>query len=159
MINYEDLANRYIDMYCENASVEECIIDLHEYGLTKEDLIELRFNEKDIDDALNVFWFGTKKEVNFMKAKEFYYKGFNFKPVGNIIGGWLIKQNCVSYKDFLEIDGYTHADFYKVAKKNHASCDLFEVNGAIYIPCDTKLARIMGKPKIKYIDEYNRRYH
>jgi len=94
-----------------------------------------------------------------MKAKEFNYKGFTFKPVGNIVGGFKIMSDHISWKDTLTIDGYTHKDFYKVAKKNHASCDLFEVNGEIYIPCDTKLARIMGKPKIKYIDEYDRRYH
>ena len=94
-----------------------------------------------------------------MKAKEFNYKGFNFKPIGNIIGGWKAKASVITWDGALTIDGYTHKDFYKVARKNHAPCDLFEVDGAIYIPCDTKLARIMGKPKIKYIDEYDRRYH
>ena len=93
-----------------------------------------------------------------MKAQTFNYKGYTFKPIGNILGGFVVKSQYMSWKEPLIIDGYTHEDFYKVAKKHHASVDVFEINGKLYIPCDTRLAMIVGNPSIKTMDEYDRWY-
>ena len=93
-----------------------------------------------------------------MKAQAFEYKGYVFKPVGNILGGWKIITNHTTWEYALRIEGYTHEDFYKVAKKNHASVDVYEVDGKLYIPCDNTLAGVYGKPNIKRIEEYSRWY-
>lgn len=93
-----------------------------------------------------------------MKATSFEYKGYTFKPIGNILGGWKVKVGYMTWEYTLEIDGYTHADFYKVARKHHASVDIYEVDGKLYIPCDTKLAGIYNNPPIKTIKEYERWY-
>ena len=93
-----------------------------------------------------------------MKAKSFEYKGYIFKPVGNILGGWRVKSDYMSWSYSLKIEGYSHADFYRVAKKNHASCDVFEVDGKLYMPCDTILAGLYNNPPIKRCEEYERWY-
>lgn len=93
-----------------------------------------------------------------MKATSFVYKGKTFTPIGNILGGWLVKSHHTTFAYTLELEGYTHKDFYKVAKKHHASCDIFECEGQLYIPCNTRLAGIYNNPKIKKLEEYSRWY-
>ena len=93
-----------------------------------------------------------------MKATSFEYKGYTFKPIGNILGGWQVKTHYITWAYSLKIEGYTHEDFYKVAKKHHASVDVYDVDGKLYIPCDNTLAGINGKPTIKKLDEYSRWY-
>lgn len=93
-----------------------------------------------------------------MKASSFKYRGYTFKPIGNILGGWVAKTHCITLQYTLEIKGYTHENFYKVAKKHHASVDVFEVNGELYIPVDTRLVGVLDNAKIKSISEYKRWY-
>ncbi len=93
-----------------------------------------------------------------MRAETFEYRGYTFKPIGNILGGFKVKSGYTTWSYSLEIEGYTHADFYKVAKKHHASCDIYEVNGKLYIPCGTKLMGIYNNPPIKRCEEYDRWY-
>lgn len=94
-----------------------------------------------------------------MKATSFNYKGLTFKPVGNIVGGWLARSNHANFRDKLEIDGYEYYDFYKVAKQHHASCDVFEVNGELFIPATYVIAKVVNNPTIKPIEDYERWYH
>ena len=93
-----------------------------------------------------------------MKATSFEYKGYTFKPIGNILGGFKVKSGYMTWAYTLKIEGYTHKDFYRVAKKHHASCDIFECDGKLYIPCDTTLAGIYNNPPIKKVEEYERWY-
>lgn len=93
-----------------------------------------------------------------MRAESFNYRGYTFKPVGNILGGcW----GYISTSYTLEIEGYTHEDFYKEAKKHHASCDIYEVNGKLFIPCTKVFMGISGNYEkgLKRIEEYSRWYH
>ena len=94
-----------------------------------------------------------------MKATSFEYKGYTFKPIGNILGGFIVKGHHITWAYSLEINGYSHKDFYKVAKKHHASCDVFECDGKLYIPCDKSLAGIYNNPPIKKLEDYERWYH
>lgn len=94
-----------------------------------------------------------------MKARAFEYKGHYFKPIGNIKGDFYVKSKYITWAYSLVIDGYTHKDFYKVAKKHHASCDIFECDGKLYIPCDTTFAGVYNDPPIKKLEEYSRWYH
>lgn len=93
-----------------------------------------------------------------MKARGFYYKGYFFKPVGNILGGWLKKSHCLTSEYFIEVEGYSHKEFYKIARRHHASCDVFEVDGRLYIPATYRFCGITGNPNIKTIEEYGRWY-
>ena len=93
-----------------------------------------------------------------MKAKAFNYKGFTFEPIGNLVGNFKAKTGCMTWAYTLKIEGYSHEDFYKVAKKNHASCDIFKVKGKLYIPCDTILAGVCDNANIKKLEEYSRWY-
>lgn len=94
-----------------------------------------------------------------MKAKGFMYKGYWFEPIGNIMGGWFAKGGCCTWQYTLEVENYSWADFYKVAKKNHASCDLYMVNGKLYIPASKCFMGVYGDYKLKKLDEYERWYH
>lgn len=93
-----------------------------------------------------------------MKATSFEYKGYTFKPVGNILGGFFVKSNYTTTAYVLEIEGYTHEDFYKVARKHHASVDVFECNGKLYMPVNNRLVGLYNNPPIKRIEEYERWY-
>lgn len=93
-----------------------------------------------------------------MEERTFTYKGYTFKPIGNILGGFKIKTSHTTWAYSLTIDGYTHEDFYKVAKKHHASVDVYEVNGKLYIPCNKSFMGIYNNPKIKTIEQYERWY-
>ena len=94
-----------------------------------------------------------------MKARAFEYKGFTFEPVGNLMGNWVAKSSQTTWAYFLEINGYSHENFYKEAKKNHASCDVFKVNGKLYIPCSKCFLGIIENAKIKSCEEYESWYH
>ena len=94
-----------------------------------------------------------------MKATSFYYKGYYFKPIGNISGNFCQKSKFTTWAYKLDIKDYNWQDFYKVAKKHHASCDIFEVDGKQYIPCTGAIIGIYNNPKIKGLEEYSRWYH
>ena len=93
-----------------------------------------------------------------MRATAFNYRGYTFKPVGNILGGWKVKTSYTTWAYHLDIDGYTHEDFYRVAKRHRASCDVFECEGKLYVPCNTKLVGLVENTPIKSIYDYDRWY-
>ena len=93
-----------------------------------------------------------------MKATSFEYKGYTFKPIGNILGGWLKKSNLTTWSYIIEVKDYSHEDFYKIAKKHHASCDVYEVDGKLYIPATKCFMGLCGKYQIKKLEEYERWY-
>lgn len=97
-------------------------------------------------------------DVN-LKARSFYYKGYWFKPKGNLKGNFAQKSKYGNFKDVLDIKDYNYNDFYKVAKEHHASCDVFEVCGTLYIPATYVIASIVNNPQIKPLDSYSRWYH
>lgn len=51
-MNYKILANSLIDYLCERIGVRETIKVLCEMGLYRADLIELKFEERDIDTVI-----------------------------------------------------------------------------------------------------------
>lgn len=93
-----------------------------------------------------------------MKAESFVYKGMTFKPVGNILGGFFVKSNYITDAYIISVDNYSHKEFYKLAKKHHASCDVFEVNGRLYIPATYNFVGVMNNAPIKKCEEYERWY-
>ena len=95
-----------------------------------------------------------------MKAKTFEYKGLHFRPIGNILGNWYQKGRYTTITYELKIKDYTHEDFYKVAKKNHASCDIFfcEETKRLYIPINDRLVGIDSNTPIKKCEDYQRWY-
>lgn len=94
-----------------------------------------------------------------MKAKTFEYKGYTFEPVGNLLGNFKEKTNKTNWAYKLEIENYSYNEFYKIAKQNHASCDIFKVNGKLYIPCNTCFVGIINGAEIKTLDQYSKWYH
>ena len=91
------------------------------------------------------------------------YKGHELKPIGNILGGWKVKVSTMSYeKDQLCFENYIYADFYKQAKKQHESCDIYEYNGEWYIPTNNCLCYVdkeKANKHLKRIEEYSKWYH
>lgn len=94
-----------------------------------------------------------------MKAESFVYKGITFKPVGNILGGFFVKSGYTTLAYTLEIEGYDYKEFYKLARKHHASVDVFEVDGKLYMPNNARFMGLYNNPPIKTMDEYERWYH
>ena len=69
---------------------------------------------------------------------EIEYLGLKIKPIGNIIGGKyfhkLVKFATTAYE--IRHPNYNYRDFYKIAKKQQCSCDVYEIDGKLYIPCN-----------------------
>lgn len=89
----------------------------------------------------------------------FEYNGLKFEPIGNILGGFKLKSLLLTKK--IECSNYTHEDFYKVAKKNHASVDIFKVDDTIYcMPCSGGLFEVDSRfeKHLKRCSEYDRNY-
>lgn len=95
---------------------------------------------------------------HMMEDKKFEYKGHVFKPVGNILGGFVVRSHHLDYRDVIKEDGYTYEDFYKIARKHHASVDVYEVDGKLYMPTSAGFVAVYNKPKIKTINQYERWY-
>lgn len=103
-----------------------------------------------------------------MKSKTFMYKGRKYEPIGNIVGGgFAYICNLIDYdksynNEFKNVD---YNDFYKVAKKNKASCDLYKINDSndYYILNGATgdlmtFRKVKNNAKIKYCEEYLRWY-
>ena len=66
-----------------------------------------------------------------VRDRRFEYKGFTFEPVGNILGGWSNRVRHTIYdNNYPTMTKFDYKDFYKVAKKNHASCDVYRINNS-----------------------------
>lgn len=98
------------------------------------------------------------KKTKTKGAESFIYNGYEFHPVGNILGGWKIKSDSITAKKILKIENYTHEEFYKIARKHHASVDVYEVNGELWMPCSGGIAGIRKTNNIKTLAEYERWY-
>lgn len=98
-----------------------------------------------------------------MKEKTFKYKGHTFEPIGNILGGWKAKVNCLYFNQIDKpIFETHHEDFYKIAKLNNASCDVYKIdnNEELVMMCCGKFrpVKISGKATLKYCEEYDKWY-
>lgn len=113
-----------------------------------------RDEEKALDLANDEYYY----RLRFSTDRQFTYKGLNFRPVGNIVGGYVVRAKHCDFSDIIKVENYNYKDFYKTAKQHKASCDLFEINGKLYMPCNAGFVSVGGNPKIKYIDEYKRWY-
>lgn len=51
-LNLNEVLDYILDDYCELHGIEECLDLLVGYGVKKEDLIELKFDKDDIDNAI-----------------------------------------------------------------------------------------------------------
>ena len=50
-MDYKDLADHLIDEKCNSFGVEETLCDLIQYGISYDELLELKFGKDDIDRA------------------------------------------------------------------------------------------------------------
>lgn len=98
-----------------------------------------------------------------MRAKQFTFENRTYKPIGNILGDFTTKTKFFSWEKTIEYS--SHNNFYKVAKKNNASCDIFlclEDNN-YYIPLNNCLAiidkKVFNTKHFKSIEEYEKWYH
>ena len=92
-----------------------------------------------------------------MMSKFFNYKGYRFRPIGNIYNAFM-KSKYITWEYTLDIDGYSHKDFYKKAKKEQCSCDIYEYGGKLYIPCDKTIVGITPNTPIKKCSMYDNWY-
>jgi len=104
-----------------------------------------------------------------MKSKTFMYKGRKYEPIGNILGGFKVRSDSVYISDLRfnfnsEIGNIDVKDFYKTARKNHASCDVYKINDSdnLYMLCGGvdygSFCLIIKGTKIKCCEEYLRWY-
>ena len=92
----------------------------------------------------------------------FQYKGLTVIAVGNIKGG----AAKASYSgDAFAPEGYSHADFYEVARQNNLSCDVYKIEtkelyrAHYVVPCNSGFLRLVSFWKnIKLISQYKRWY-
>ena len=95
-------------------------------------------------------------------GKVFYYEGHKFEAIGNILGGWSKKTDCL-YRtpNDSPIFETEHNEFYKVAKKNKASCDVYKVDDSadLYMPCCGKFWKVhVQETRFKRCEEYDKWY-
>ena len=97
-----------------------------------------------------------------MQELSFKYKGLTFEPIGNILGGW--KKKVDSTTEERKFDGlFDIKDFYKEAKKNHASCDVYKINDSkdLYMLCGSEkgcFLRVFNLTNLKKCEEYDKWY-
>ena len=82
-----------------------------------------------------------------MNKKSFKYKRRTFTPFANTSASFLVLSKATYFPNSLAIskkDGYTHDDFYKVAKAHDAEADIYEVKGegGYFIPATYGIHRI-----------------
>ena len=104
-----------------------------------------------------------------MKAKQFMYREYLFKPIGNIVGNVFKKMEFVNTNDFIKPKDFSYEGFYKQARAAHACCDVFEVftkqkdrifhSCGLYMPNYVGLNGVMQSAPIKKLEEYTRWYH
>lgn len=94
--------------------------------------------------------------------KIFEFEGKTYKPIGNILGGFVEKSHWYSWKKKIEYSSWKN--FIKVAKKHKGSCDIYlclEDNN-YYIPLNNCLALVdeyVFKTKhFKSINDYKKWY-
>jgi hypothetical protein len=68
---------------------------------------------------------------------QFSYKENTFQPIRNLNAAESafenIEKRTSGYKKAIEVDGYSHSDFYKVATENKAAVDLFLMNSNVVV--------------------------
>ncbi len=119
--------------------------------------------------AIILDWF-KKKGVTICDRLEKYarmdrmfeFEGKTYYPFGNILGGFAMKTSWAS--TLFTIPYSSHKNFYKVAKKHKASCDVFYCyeTDKFYIPCNNQLfnvnTEVFRTKYFKALSEYNRWY-
>ncbi len=91
--------------------------------------------------------------------KKIVYNGTTLQPIGNIIGGWKLKSDLCCEK--VNIPNYNHKELYKLARKEHASVDVFYIEGVgCCIPCTGGMFKLSAKfaKHLKKCSEYDRNY-
>ena len=95
-----------------------------------------------------------------MKERIFYYHKIKFEPIGNILGGWMHKNGCTTWDKAFEIK-IDYKDFYKVARKHHASCDVYRINDSLdlyMLTGSNHFLRVYNLNNLKKCEEYERWY-
>lgn len=94
--------------------------------------------------------------------KKTFYKGIELHALGNIVGlNFYQKTDLLTDEYSLNIKDYNIKDFYNEMKKQKTDCDIFEYNGKLYIPTNTKLSGIilnLNNKHFKPLEEYKRKY-
>ena len=96
-----------------------------------------------------------------MKELTFEYKGHKFEPIGNILGGWMHKSRCTTWDRKYETK-FDYDDFYKTAKKHHASCDVYKIDNSddLYILTSGNVfLRVYNTDGLKKCEDYDVWYH
>lgn len=100
-----------------------------------------------------------------IKDRRFKYNGEEFEPIGNILGGWNERSKACVFDDSnpsITKKKINRQEFYKVAKKNHASCDVYRVIGDYenyYILGNENFIKVNLKDcKFKACDQYSKWY-
>lgn len=150
------------------------------YGRTAQDVYDIlvdwnviaEVNAQPYAMAIVLNWFNKKGVITDIKLNEyakinklFSFEGKMYYPIGNILGGFSTKARWCSTRNTIPYSG--HENFYKIAKKHKASCDIFFCYelGDYFIPCETCLCELYKSPvsvfQTKYfkdIDSYMRWY-
>ena len=93
--------------------------------------------------------------------RRFEFKGHTFEAVGNILGGCKTREEKIIHGEKASIEKINYSEFYKVAKKNKLSCDVYRID---YDPNYYSLTKdgIFRPVKIdndfKVCDKYKNRY-
>lgn len=98
-----------------------------------------------------------------VRDRRFKYDGLEFEAVGNILGGYKVK--CNKVLDFTNKPTdrkFNNTEFYKVAKKNHCSCDVYRIMGDydnFYMLCSDKFRQVKIDEDFKSCDSYAHWYN
>lgn len=98
-----------------------------------------------------------------VRDRRFKYGDLTFEAVGNIKGGYKVK--CDKVLDFTNKPTdrkFDNKDFYKVAKKNHCSVDVYRIIGDydnFYMLCSDKFRQVKIDEDFKSCDSYTHWYN
>ena len=90
------------------------------------------------------------------------YKDKDLIPIGNILGNYQFKTNLINFNNDLklDLDNYSYDEFYKIAKANNCSVDIFEYQDKWYIPTNNglMLLRYVKDKHLRRINNYSKWY-
>lgn len=93
--------------------------------------------------------------------RRFKYGNYEFEAVGNILGGYKNRVNKITSESFNNFEKFDRKEFYKVAKKNHCSVDVYRIIGDwdnFYMLGNTTFSKVKIDKDLKPCDNYAKWY-
>lgn len=165
-------------LYSDLVSACEMLCDFIRYQQDEIRFKEFCDSEEEIEEVKNILnsltdeeWEQVLKEMirgygwhYGIVNRQFEFDGLTFEAVGNILGGWRARSDAIVFDNSNPIlqKKIDYKAFYKKAKKEHLSCDVYRIIGDYenyYMLGSRAIFKVnLEGCKFKTCDEYPNRY-